>query len=108
MSCQSLWGFCDQCELWHFSAHWYLSSTIAKCPECKATTALIEKIEGSETRIALKLELPPEPSCLFSRSPVHLIRSTFAVPPASGFTRCSRVPFIEADATHRTCRRRFL
>jgi hypothetical protein len=56
---QSIWRFCDQCELWRFSAEWYLTSTIAKCPECKATTALIEKIEGSETRIALKLELPP-------------------------------------------------
>ena len=30
-----------------------------KVSGCKATTALIEKIEGSETRIALKLELPP-------------------------------------------------
>lgn len=55
----SIWGFCDQCELWRFSAEWYLLSAIAKCPECKATTALIEKIDGSETRIDLKLELPP-------------------------------------------------
>jgi hypothetical protein len=32
---QSIWGFCDQCELWRFSAEWYLTSTIAKCPDAK-------------------------------------------------------------------------
>ena len=32
---------------------------VLKCPECKSTTVLIEKIEGSDTRITLKLELPP-------------------------------------------------
>ncbi|MFZ0055028.1 MAG: hypothetical protein WAL09_09490, partial [Pseudolabrys sp.] len=32
---------------------------VLKCPECKSTTVLIEKIEGSETHITLKLELPP-------------------------------------------------
>ena len=32
---------------------------VLKCPECKSTTVLIEKIEGSETRITPKLELPP-------------------------------------------------
>jgi hypothetical protein len=67
---QSIWGFCDQCELWRFSAEWYLTSTIAKCPECKATTALIEKIEGSETGSPLSSNCRLGPSCLFSLSPL--------------------------------------
>ena len=46
---------------------------VLKCPECKSTTVLIEKIEGSETRITLKLELPPGADLPLLALRIHLI-----------------------------------
>ena len=56
---QAIWGFCDRCERWRFSADWLRASGGAKCPVCDARPALIEKVEGGVARISLVLELPP-------------------------------------------------
>jgi hypothetical protein len=55
---EELWGFCEPCESWNCSAHWYERRQRAACPVCGATPALIESRVGDRRQITVTLRLP--------------------------------------------------
>lgn len=55
-----LWGFCEPCESWRCTAHWYDNGQRdPRCPVCGAPPVLIELREGGRCRITVTLHLPP-------------------------------------------------
>jgi hypothetical protein len=51
-----LWGFCETCERWQFSAAW---GEPAACPDCGTAPRPLERWADGAGRIMLMLDLPP-------------------------------------------------
>jgi hypothetical protein len=54
-----LWGFCEPCESWLCTHHWYENGRHPACPVCGFAPDLIESREGDRRQITVTLRLPP-------------------------------------------------